>query len=92
MELTKEFRLDINGLRAIAVLLVLIFHIEPNYLKAGFLGVDIFLVISGYLITKSIFFDLSKGGLISESFSRWLQSLKKWAKKYCEHLLFRCSG
>ena len=42
--------------------------------------------------TQTFFCDLSKGGLISESFSHWPHFLKKWAKNYHEHLLFWCSG
>ncbi len=60
MTFTKIFRKDINGLRTVAVLLVLLFHIDSSWLGAGFLGVDVFLVISGYLITKSILFDLDE--------------------------------
>jgi peptidoglycan/LPS O-acetylase OafA/YrhL len=48
------FRTDIEGLRAVAVIGVLAFHITPTVLDAGFLGVDVFFVISGYLITRSI--------------------------------------
>ncbi|XZE45317.1 acyltransferase family protein [Pirellulaceae bacterium SH467] len=48
----KEYRKDIDGLRAIAVLSVILFHF--GWLPAGYLGVDIFFVISGYLITGII--------------------------------------
>ncbi len=51
----KSFREDINGLRAIAVLSVVIFHFNNGYLPGGFAGVDVFFVISGYLMTSIIF-------------------------------------
>lgn len=51
---TKKFRDDINGLRAYAVILVVLFHFGVSGFSAGFLGVDIFFVISGYLMTKII--------------------------------------
>lgn len=47
-----QFRRDIQGLRAIAVLVVIVFHLNPAWLPGGFVGVDIFLVISGYLISS----------------------------------------
>ena len=46
-----KFRTDIQGLRAFAVIAVLIFHINKNLLPGGFIGVDMFFVISGYLIS-----------------------------------------
>ena len=56
-----KYRPDIDGLRAIAVLSVVVFHAFPTGLKGGFIGVDIFFVISGYLISTIIFQNLDKG-------------------------------
>jgi peptidoglycan/LPS O-acetylase OafA/YrhL len=55
------YRSDIDGLRAIAVLAVLGFHGFPNLVPGGFVGVDIFFVISGFLISGLIYKDLSQG-------------------------------
>lgn len=60
----KNYRKDIDGLRAVAVLCVISYHIAPSWVKGGFLGVDIFFVISGYLITKII-----SSELVNNSFS-----------------------
>lgn len=54
------YRPDIDGLRAVAVILVVGFHAFPKYIKGGFIGVDIFFVISGFLITSLILQDLQK--------------------------------
>ncbi len=51
---TEKYRPDIDGLRAIAVGSVIAFHTFPNFFKGGFVGVDIFFVISGYLINGII--------------------------------------
>jgi peptidoglycan/LPS O-acetylase OafA/YrhL len=51
---TKIFRNDINALRAIAIVSVIVFHYNPVILNGGFIGVDIFFVISGYLMSKII--------------------------------------
>jgi peptidoglycan/LPS O-acetylase OafA/YrhL len=59
------FRPDIQGLRAIAVLLVLVFHLWPKAVQGGYVGVDVFFVISGYLITGQLFRELSAHGRIA---------------------------
>jgi len=62
------FRKDINGLRALAVLPVLFFHAEWKVFSGGFLGVDVFFVISGFLITSLILKDLKAGNFSILSF------------------------
>jgi peptidoglycan/LPS O-acetylase OafA/YrhL len=55
-----KYRPDIDGLRAVAVLAVVIFHASPSILRGGFAGVDIFFVISGFLITGLILDSIRK--------------------------------
>tara|TARA_R110002012_G_scaffold138681_1_gene295518 strand:+ start:2206 stop:4098 length:1893 start_codon:yes stop_codon:yes gene_type:complete len=55
-----KFRKDINGLRAIAVIAVVLFHFQPNWVPGGFAGVDVFFVISGYLMTSIIYKGIDK--------------------------------
>ena len=59
------FRPDIQGLRAIAVSLVVVYHLYPSALPGGFAGVDVFFVISGYLITGHLWRGCQKNGRLS---------------------------
>ena len=61
-----KFRTDINGLRALAVAFVVIFHFDESLLQGGFVGVDIFFVISGFLMTGIVL-----GKLESNNLSIW---------------------
>jgi peptidoglycan/LPS O-acetylase OafA/YrhL len=56
-----SYRADIDGLRAVAILAVVAFHAFPTILPGGFVGVDIFFVISGFLISSIIFNSLDQG-------------------------------
>lgn len=54
----QQYRPDIDGLRALSIVAVVIYHAFPKLLPGGFVGVDIFFVISGYLITRIILQDM----------------------------------
>lgn len=63
-----KYRRDVDGLRAIAVLSVVTFHAFPSLMKGGFIGVDVFFVISGFLISTIIFENLDNGTYSSSEF------------------------
>jgi peptidoglycan/LPS O-acetylase OafA/YrhL len=63
--LQSSFSPDIQGLRALAVTLVFAYHLFPTSLPGGFVGVDVFFVISGYLITGLLLKDLNSSGRIA---------------------------
>lgn len=62
--INEVYRYDINALRAIAVVAVILFHLWPDMLPGGYKGVDVFFVISGFLITQQII-----GGLENNKYS-----------------------
>lgn len=63
-----RYRPEIDGLRAVAVLSVIIFHLNNRWLPGGFLGVDIFFVISGFLITGIILSEIQDGSFSFRDF------------------------
>jgi len=65
---TQQYRPDIDGLRALAVLLVVAYHAFPKWVRAGFIGVDIFFVISGFLITRILLTEMNVGNFTFSSF------------------------
>jgi peptidoglycan/LPS O-acetylase OafA/YrhL len=61
----SSFRTDIEGLRGVAILLVILFHVGLSRFAGGYVGVDVFFVISGFLITKQLYGQISVTGRIS---------------------------
>ena len=71
-----KYRKDIGGLRAVAVLPVLIFHAKLGFFHGGFLGVDVFFVISGFLITSILVEEISqKTFSFANFYERWVRRL-----------------
>ena len=77
---------SIDGLRAVAVLSVFAFHLDHRWLPGGFLGVDIFFVISGFLITSILLKEMSSG-----RFS-WPEFYRRRIKRILPAYLFMLAG
>jgi peptidoglycan/LPS O-acetylase OafA/YrhL len=73
-----RYRPEIDGLRALAVIAVLINHLNGEWLKGGYLGVDIFFVISGYVVTAS---------LVAREDGTWGRFLRQFYERRCRRLL-----
>ena len=70
------YRPDIDGLRAVAVIPIVLFHAFPTAIRGGFVGVDIFFVISGYLITNIIACSFDRGGFsFADFYSRRIRRI-----------------
>jgi peptidoglycan/LPS O-acetylase OafA/YrhL len=67
LETGLKYKPYIDGLRAIAVILVIFSHLNPDLFSAGYLGVDIFFVISGFVISQSLYLDYVSTGKVSIS-------------------------
>jgi peptidoglycan/LPS O-acetylase OafA/YrhL len=70
-----KYRPEIDGLRTLAVIPVILFHMSHNLLKGGYYGVDVFFVISGYLITKIITDKIENGNFSMYQF--WIRRVKR---------------
>ncbi len=70
-----SYRPEIDGLRTIAVIPVILFHLGYKWVNGGFYGVDVFFVISGFLITKILVSAIEKGTFSMWSF--WLRRVKR---------------
>ena len=65
-----KYRAEIDGLRALAVIPVILFHADIELFSGGYVGVDVFFAISGYLITSIILEDIQKKIFLSQTFMR----------------------
>lgn len=72
---SMKYRPEIDGLRTIAVIPVILFHMGAKWVPGGFLGVDVFFVISGYLITSIILKDYDRGSFNFTHF--WLRRIRR---------------
>lgn len=73
--MSVKYRADIDGLRAVAVIAVVLYHAFPHGFKSGFIGVDVFFVISGYLITSNIIASRNRQDFFSDFYSRRIRRI-----------------
>lgn len=73
---TGRFQPEIQGLRAVAVLVVVLYHLWPNRLTGGYVGVDVFFVISGYLITSHMYREVQRTGRVA-LFQFWARRIRR---------------
>ncbi|UTH11727.1 acyltransferase family protein [Macrococcoides canis] len=74
--MNRKYLPGLDGIRAIAVIAIIIFHLNPKWLPGGFLGVDTFFVISGYLIAMLLLNEYEKSGTIN-IVQFWIRRVKR---------------
>ena len=82
----NEYRLDIDGLRGIAILAVLAFHFNQKLFPNGYLGVDVFFVISGFVITLSVNKNF-ESNFISFLSDYYAKRIKRLLLRKCKNLI-----
>ena len=70
-----DYRPEIDGLRAVAVVPVILFHLGVNWIPGGYIGVDVFFVISGFLITSILKKELEQGTFTFRDF--WARRVRR---------------
>src|SRR5690606_18838679 len=81
----------LDGLRAIAVIVVLLFHLTPGFAIGGYLGVDIFFVVSGFIITRLLLIEhVSTGGIQLGAF--WVRRARRLLPALVLLLLVCCTA
>lgn len=83
-----QYRKDIQGMRALAVFCVFIFHLNPKWLPGGFIGVDIFFVLSGFLVSSIILAEQQKGTFSVKRF--YFKRIKRIVPAY--YVMLACTA
>ena len=82
-----DFRQDIEGLRAVSILLVILYHAGLGSVTGGFVGVDVFFVISGFLIGRLLFVEYFNTGTI-RVFDFWARRIRRLVPNAVTVLVF----
>ena len=80
---SEGFRTDINGLRGLSVAMVVAYHLQLKGSGGGFIGVDVFFVISGYLMTRIVWRDMAAGGFSYWGCGRRCERAEFWPVSKC---------